>query len=164
MRGAVRDDEGGEVRAMPTSYRMVVTTSFCDMVDATTSWKDIGMTRISVIGIGNMGSAIATVAARGGADVQLLGRDASRTAEVATAAGAAAATVGDALAGDIVVLAVPYPAVAQLLETYRDQLAGRIVVDITNPVDFGTFDDLVVPADASAAAVIAEQAPPVPGS
>ncbi len=32
-------------------------------------------------------------------------------------------------------------------------------MDITNPVDFTTFDDLVVPADSSAAALIAEKLP-----
>jgi len=117
------------------------------------------MTTISVIGIGNMGSAIAGIAAKGGAQVQLLGRDAAKTAEVAAQAGATAGAVGDVLTGDIVVLAVPFGAVDELLAGYAAQLDGKIVVDITNPVDFGTFDDLVVPSDASAAAVIAQKAP-----
>ena len=40
-----------------------------------------------------------------------------------------------------------------------EQLADRIVVDITNPLDFETFDSLVVPADSSAAAEIAAALP-----
>jgi predicted dinucleotide-binding enzyme len=61
--------------------------------------------------------------------------------------------------GDVVVLAVPYPAVAAVLSQRADQLAGKIVVDITNPLNFETFDGLVVPADSSAAAVIAAALP-----
>jgi predicted dinucleotide-binding enzyme len=100
------------------------------------------MTSISIIGTGNMGGAIADVAAKGGAEVQLVAHASSQQ-----------------LTGDIVVLAVPYPAVDDVLANYGDQLAGKTVVDITNPLDFSTFDGLVVPADSSAAAVIATKLP-----
>ncbi|WP_323374412.1 diguanylate cyclase [Brachybacterium sp. NBEC-018] len=43
-------------------------------------------------------------------------------------------------------------AVAEILDAHAEQLAGKVVVDITNPLDFSTFDALVVPADSSAAA------------
>ncbi len=99
------------------------------------------MTSISIIGTGNMGGAIAGVAGKAGADVQLVSRGYHE------------------LTGDIVVLAVPYPAVDDVIAHYGAQLAGKIVVDITNPLDFATFDGLVVPADASAASVIAEKLP-----
>lgn len=61
--------------------------------------------------------------------------------------------------GDIVVLAVPYPAIAAVLEQRGAQLEGKIVVDITNPLNFETFDELTVPADSSAAAEIAAKLP-----
>lgn len=64
-----------------------------------------------------------------------------------------------AITGEIVVLAVPYPALAEIAGVYGDQLANKVVVDITNPVDFATFDGLVVPADSSAAAELAALAP-----
>ncbi|MGY4857615.1 NADPH-dependent F420 reductase [Cryobacterium sp. AP23] len=119
------------------------------------------MTSISIIGAGNMGTAIAGIAAKGGASVQLLAQDAEKTAAAAAALGASvvAGAAGDALTGDIVVLALPYPAVAGVLAQYQGQLDGKIVVDITNPLDFATFDSLVVPADGSAAQVIAETVP-----
>lgn len=60
--------------------------------------------------------------------------------------------------GEIVVLAVPYPAVSGILANFAEELKGKIIVDITNPVNFDTFDDLVVPADSSAAAEIVKQA------
>ena len=119
------------------------------------------MTSISIIGAGNMGSAIAAIAATGGATVQLLAQDAEKTTAAAAAAGASVVSgaVGDTLTGDIVVLALPYPAVAGVLAQYAGQLDGKIVVDITNPLDFATFDSLVVPADGSAARVIADSIP-----
>ena len=61
--------------------------------------------------------------------------------------------------GDIVVLSVPYPAIAGILSAHRDLFAGKIVIDITNPLNFETFDSLVVPADSSAAAEIAKEIP-----
>ena len=101
------------------------------------------MSHLSVLGTGNMGQAIASVAAKGGHTVQLLGQDDSDTP----------------ITGEVVVLAVPYPAVATVLSQRGAQLAGKVVVDITNPLDFATFDSLVVPADSSAAAEIAAALP-----
>lgn len=101
------------------------------------------MTNISIIGTGNMSQAIASVAAKGGHSVQQLGQS----------------DLDTAITGEIVVLAVPYPAVSTVIAQRGEQLAGRIVVDITNPLDFETFDSLVVPADSSAAAEIAAALP-----
>jgi 8-hydroxy-5-deazaflavin:NADPH oxidoreductase len=61
--------------------------------------------------------------------------------------------------GDIVVLAVPYPAVDEVLAQRAAELDGKIVVDITNPLDSTTFDSLTVPADSSATAQIAAKIP-----
>jgi hypothetical protein len=99
--------------------------------------------QISIIGTGSMGQAISTALARGGHDVELLGH----------------AEAGRPVTGEIVVLAVPYPALAEIAATRGQQLAGRIVVDITNPVDFETFDSLTVPADSSATAELAAALP-----
>ena len=101
------------------------------------------MATISIIGTGNMGQAIAGLAGKGGHNVQLLG----------------SSDLGTAVTGDVVVLAVGYPDVATVLEQRRDQLEGKVVVDITNPLDFATFDSLVVPADSSAAEQIAATIP-----
>jgi predicted dinucleotide-binding enzyme len=101
------------------------------------------MTHISIIGTGNMGQAISGIVTNGGNTVELFDQ----------------ADADKAVTGDIVVLAVPYPAVATVLAQRADQLAGKIVVDITNPLNFETFDSLTVPADGSAAAEIAEALP-----
>lgn len=117
------------------------------------------MTSISIIGIGNMGGAITSIVAKSGAEVQVVARDLDKARALAAGTGATAAEFGTALTGDIVVLALPYGAFDEVLGVYGDQLAGKTVVDITNPVDFSTFDGLVVPADGSAASVIAEKVP-----
>jgi predicted dinucleotide-binding enzyme len=101
------------------------------------------MAHISIIGTGNMGQAIAAVAGRGGHTTQLLGQG----------------DAGVEVAGDIVVLAVPYPALSDVIRERGASLTGKVVVDITNPLDFETFDSLVVPADSSAATEVAAALP-----
>jgi len=90
-----------------------------------------------------MGQAIASVAGKGGHTVQLLGE----------------ADSSIAVTGEIVVLAVPFGAVDAVIAERGESLAGKIVVDITNPVNFETFDSLTVPADSSATAKIAQSLP-----
>jgi len=101
------------------------------------------MTQVSIIGTGNMGPAIANIVTKGGNTVELF--DSSDTDKPVT--------------GDVVVLAVPYPAVGNVLAQRGDQLAGKVVVDITNPLNFETFDSLTVPTDGSATAEIAAALP-----
>ncbi|MDQ1584376.1 MAG: 8-hydroxy-5-deazaflavin:NADPH oxidoreductase [Microbacteriaceae bacterium] len=117
------------------------------------------MTKVSIIGVGNMGSAIARIAARSGADIQLLARDHDKATALAGELGGSAGRIGDPLTGDIVVLALPYGALSDVLAAYQPGLAGKIVVDITNPIDYSTFDGLVVPAEGSAAGEIAALLP-----
>lgn len=102
------------------------------------------MTEFSIIGTGNMANAIGGVLADGGSSVTYIAKD----------------QIGAApLSGEVVVLAVPYPAVASILDAYGAQLDGKVVVDISNPLDFDTFDSLTVPAGSSAAAEIQAKLP-----
>jgi 8-hydroxy-5-deazaflavin:NADPH oxidoreductase len=119
------------------------------------------MTTVSILGSGNMARGIATRVLAGGNQVQILARDPQESAKLAGELGgsAASAALGDPLTGDVVVLAVPYAAAAPLVEQYGDQLTGKVVVDITNPVNVETFDGLVTPPDSSAAQEIAKAAP-----
>lgn len=114
---------------------------------------------LSIIGAGNMGTAIAALAAKSGATIQILAPELAAANAAAATVGAIGGRVGDALTGDVVVLAVPHSAVDGLVATYASQLAGKIVVDITNPIDSATFDGLVVPADGSSAQLIAAAVP-----
>ena len=56
-------------------------------------------------------------------------------------------------------LALWYGATQAAAEQYADQLDGKVVVDISNPVNVETFDGLVTPPDTSAAEELAKQLP-----
>jgi len=101
------------------------------------------MAHVSIFGTGNMGQAIATIVTTGGNTVEAFNQAGPDTP----------------VTGDIIVLAVPYPAVADILTKRGHEFAGKIVVDISNPLNFETFDSLTVPADGSAAAEIAAALP-----
>ena len=119
------------------------------------------MNTITIIGTGNMARGIATRALAAGRNVELLNRDADKAAAVAAELGTnvTSGTVGQAPAGDIVVLALPFDAAKEVVTSYGAALAGKTVVDITNPVNFETFDSLVVAPGTSAAEEIAALTP-----
>ena len=115
---------------------------------------------VTIVGTGNMGRGIATRLLAGGHEVTLLDREAGKAQELAREVGgsAGAGTVGDEISGEVVVLAVPYEAAAPLVRQYGEALSGKVVVDITNPVNWETFDGLVTPPDSSAAEEIEKEA------
>jgi NADPH-dependent F420 reductase len=114
---------------------------------------------ITIIGTGNMARGIATRVLEGGHAVTLLGTDKSKADALAAELTGDVQTgqVGDPL-GDVVVLAVWYQAVGDVLARYGDQLDGKVVVDISNPVDTETYAPLAVEAG-SVAQEIAQQVP-----
>ncbi|MFM0058606.1 NAD(P)-binding domain-containing protein [Paraburkholderia phytofirmans] len=118
------------------------------------------MSTISIIGTGGMAAAIGGLAARAGHTVEVMSRDAARARALAGQVGAGATTgrFGAAPAGDIVILAVPYSAVLDVVKQYGEELAGKVLVDITNPVasDHASF---VTPSDSFGAQEIAKAAP-----
>jgi predicted dinucleotide-binding enzyme len=101
------------------------------------------MTSVTIFGSGQMGSAIDGVLTAGGASVDHIG----------------SADQPGPVTGDIVILAVYHPALKDILSKYGEQLSGKIVVDITNPLNLETFDSLVVPPDSSKAAELAAALP-----
>lgn len=100
------------------------------------------MANITIFGQGNMGQAIASVFTSGGHQVDFVGKEGLARP-----------------AGDVVVLAVPYAAVPSIIEANKEALTGKILVDISNPVNFENMDELVTPVDSSAAEEIAKLIP-----
>ncbi|WP_251545416.1 NADPH-dependent F420 reductase [Limosilactobacillus caecicola] len=96
---------------------------------------------ITIIGTGNMGKAI-------GHNLEM-GNDVTYVDSTHPATSF----------GNIVVLAVPYGALDSIVDQYGDQLVGKVVIDITNPLNFDTWDELQVPADSSAAAELQAKLP-----
>lgn len=123
--------------------------------------------KVTIIGAGNMGRALGTLAVAGGNDVELIDRnpaDAEALAEELqrSAAGGASASAlepGGDIGGEVVLLALYYPSVAEAAEQYGSQLGGRVVVEMTNPVDSETFDGLTTPPGKSAAEELRERLP-----
>lgn len=117
------------------------------------------MSNVSIIGLGNMASALAGRALAGGNVVEIIGRDQAKSKELAAAlGGAAVGTAGDAPAGDIVVLAVPYGSAAAVVSEYGDALHGKVIIDITNPIS-PDLQGFVTPDGGSGAQEIAKAAP-----
>ncbi|MCV7070867.1 NAD(P)-binding domain-containing protein [Mycolicibacterium rufum] len=97
--------------------------------------------RYAIIGSGNIGSAVAGHFARTGLDVAVAAsRGPEAVAPLAQRLGAHVlpAEVSDALQADVVVLAVPFDAVRDLVGQVPDW-SGRIIVDATNAIDPQTF-------------------------
>ena len=118
------------------------------------------MSTISIIGTGGMAAAIGGLAAKAGHTVEAMSRDAAKARALAeqVGAGATTGTFGAAPAGDMVILAVPYSAVLDVVKQYGEELAGKVLVDITNPVasDHTSF---VTPGDSFGAQEITKAAP-----
>jgi NADPH-dependent F420 reductase len=120
--------------------------------------------RVTIVGAGNMGRGIGTRLVSGGHEVQVIDHDPEDARELADelnaqAAGAAKSDEGGTVQGDVAVLAIPYPKLPEALEQYGDDLGGKIVVDITNPIDVSTMDRLATPPGVSAAEEIAQRVP-----
>ena len=114
---------------------------------------------VTIIGTGNMARGIATRALAGGHSVTLIGHTPGAAEALAGELGGDV-RAGDAIEGDVVVLAVWYQAVDDLLSRHGSQLDGKVVVDITNPVDPQTYQPLSV----AAGSVAQEIAGKVPGA
>jgi 8-hydroxy-5-deazaflavin:NADPH oxidoreductase len=82
----------------------------------------MAMHKIGIIGSGNVGSALARGLERAGHEVQTAGRDHAAIRAIATSA-------------EIVLLAVPFGAIDDVVAGAGKALAGKIVIDITNALD-----------------------------
>jgi 8-hydroxy-5-deazaflavin:NADPH oxidoreductase len=91
----------------------------------------------AIIGLGNIGSQVANNLMAGGRQVIVADHGATKTADFAKASGgkARAASVSEAIAdADVIVFAVYFNAIKDLLAEYRGKLTGKIIVDPSNPI------------------------------
>ncbi len=118
---------------------------------------------ITIIGAGNMGRGIGTRAVAGGHSVTFVDANpevAEKTAADVRASAKNGAKVsisnlGDAELGDVVVFAVWYGTNIELAKQLGRKLAGKVVVDIANPLN-QTFDGLATAPDSSSAEDLAK--------
>jgi len=118
---------------------------------------------ITIIGSGNMGRGIGTRAVAGGHSVTFVDTN-LEVAEKAAAdvkasaknnAKVSAAPLGDVQLGDVVVFAVWYGTNIELAKQLGDKLAGKVVIDIANPLN-ATYDGLATAPDSSSAEDLAK--------
>lgn len=111
--------------------------------------------KIAVLGFGNVGGQLGKLWAKKGHEVTAGLREGSKDRQKASDAGAKVATPADAVkSADVVVLALPWPAVEATLKTLP--LDGKVVIDAVNPM--GPDLGVLVPAAGSAAQQTAEWA------
>ncbi len=117
---------------------------------------------VAIIGAGNMGRGIGHRMVAGGHDVTVVDRDpeeAGRLAEELRGAAEESASVeaaepGAELPGEVVILAVYYPGTLEIAREEGERLAGKVVVDISNPLN-ETYDGLATAPGTSAAEEVA---------
>jgi predicted dinucleotide-binding enzyme len=115
--------------------------------------------RIGIVGSGNVGGALAAAATAAGHQVAITAAHPEHANKVAEQTGATAAATPAEVArdADVVVLAVPATAAADVLRDLGDAAVGSVVVDATNPLN-DTYSDLTT-TGTSQAEQLAAQAP-----
>lgn len=115
--------------------------------------------KIGILGTGNLATTLGTAWAEAGHDVVLTGRNADHARSAAARIGRAATAVDPsrlAEASDVVVVAISWDGLEDALRLVgapAGALAGKTVVDCTNPLDFAT--GRMLPASGSAAERVA---------
>ncbi len=123
--------------------------------------------KVTIIGAGNMGRGIGRRVVAGGNDVEIVDRDPEEARSLAgelqasaqKGASAPAVEPGAPLEGEVVVLALYYGSLEEAVGQYEEELRGKIVVEISNPIDLESFDRLATPPDSSAAEEVAKLLP-----
>jgi NADPH-dependent F420 reductase len=117
---------------------------------------------IGIVGAGNMGRSIASQLGKTGERVVLADRDAAKAegvvAEIGAGDGVGAGGMDAALASEVVVLALWYPVTIEFAGEHAAELEGKIVVDISNPVD-ESWTRLATDPSTSSAELLAERLP-----
>jgi 8-hydroxy-5-deazaflavin:NADPH oxidoreductase len=116
---------------------------------------------IGIVGAGNMGASIAAQLAKTGEPVTLTDRDLGKAESVVAGIareGVSAANVSATLASDVVVLALWYPGTTDFAAEHAAELDGKIVIDISNPLD-ESWVRLATDPSTSSAELLAQQLP-----
>ena len=120
---------------------------------------------VAIIGLGNIGSALARNLAAGGQSIIVADNTLDKAEKLAGELGGKAEplAVSDAIdAADVIILAIYFDAIKQMLETYRVNLSDRIIIDPSNPIapdGKGGFTK-TIPAEQSSGQLIAALLPP----
>ena len=116
---------------------------------------------IGIVGAGNMGVSIATQLTKTGEPVTLIDHDLGKAESVVAGIArddVSAANVSATLASDVVVLTLWYPGTTDFAAEHAAELDGKIVIDISNPLD-ESWVRLATDPSTSSAELLAQQLP-----
>lgn len=120
--------------------------------------------KVAVIGLGNIGTAVATNLVKGNRSVIIADKTLEKANALSQKLGSLthAATIADAVKeADIVVLAIYFDPIKEFLKTYAAELEGKIIVDPSNPIapdENGGFKK-IIGQDESAGQLLSELIP-----
>src|SRR5215467_2515622 len=121
--------------------------------------------KTAIIGLGNIGKPVALNLMAGGEDVIVADHGPTKAVEFAKGSAGKARAVSVAAAideADVIIFAVYFDALKALLAEYRNKLAGKIVVDPSNPIapdGAGGFKK-IIPQNQSSGQILAGLLPP----
>ena len=106
--------------------------------------------KIAIIGLGNIGKAVAENLNRGGRSFIVAGRDTQEIEETAKEwKGAQVKSITEAVKeADIIIPAIWFNAVGEFITEYSGALQGKIIVDVSNPIapdENGGFKKIIDP-------------------
>jgi 8-hydroxy-5-deazaflavin:NADPH oxidoreductase len=118
----------------------------------------------AIIGVGNIGKAVATHLTDGGESVVLAADNESKAQQLAAelGPGASAAAVADAIdQAETVIFAVWFDVIKRLIDEHGARLVGKVVIDPSNPITVGPDGTYprTLPDGVSAASVIIDLLP-----
>ncbi|MBS1511468.1 MAG: NAD(P)-binding domain-containing protein [Bacteroidetes bacterium] len=126
--------------------------------------KETAKTKVAIIGLGNIGKAIATNLTKGQHPVILASGELNKAKEFAASLGgnATAEEITTAIKkADVIIPAIYFDKIKIFLATYANELSGKIVVDVSNPIapdGKGGFKK-IIDQDQSAGKILSELLP-----
>jgi 8-hydroxy-5-deazaflavin:NADPH oxidoreductase len=115
--------------------------------------------RTAILGLGNIGSTVATNLTAGGGSTIVSDKDSAKAQQLAMKLGASAEAMpmDDALeAADVIVLTIWFDAIKEFVAQHREALSGKILVDPSNPIapdEKGGFKKTIPEAQSSGAVI-----------
>lgn len=121
-------------------------------------------TKVAIIGLGNIGKAIATNLTKGNHRVIVVSRELSKAKEFAKSLGDNATAEEITIAiknADVIIPAFYFDKIKDFLKTYANELAGKVIVDVSNPIapDGNGGFKKIIDQDLSAGKVLNELTP-----
>lgn len=94
-------------------------------------------TKVTIIGLGNIGTAVATNFIKGKHPVIVASRDIEKTKALATQLGdlATPKEIAEAIQeADVIIPAIYFNSLKVFFQTYSKELEGKIIIDVSNPI------------------------------